>query len=83
MERYNRSNSFKKNIQRVKPLSRGDKRTSSEPLDMLFDDRNLERTALKQTKQPTTPGMVCRKEGGRRVLYYRQELLNGIAGCLC
>jgi len=36
----------------VKPLSRGDKRTSSEPLDMLFDDRDLERTAVKQTNNP-------------------------------
>lgn len=29
------------------PISRGDKRTSSEPLDMLFDDRDLERTSHK------------------------------------
>lgn len=39
----------------MKPLSRGDKRTSSEPLDMLFDDRDLERT------EPTTL-CICRKE---------------------
>lgn len=30
-------------------------------LDMLFDDRDLERTAVKQTKQPTTPGMYVEK----------------------